>query len=70
MIKKTIICSAIHYNDGILHKELLKPRPKEIFRTFRDVEDPYLTKGWWQKSIRIKLDILNRKQEIEKGILI
>lgn len=51
-------------------KKITKTRPKEIFRIYANPENPYLTKEWWQKSIRIKLNILNRQQEIEKGILI
>ena len=51
-------------------EKITKTRPKEIFRILRDVKDPYLKKEWWQKAIRIKLNILNRQQEIEKGILI
>jgi hypothetical protein len=51
-------------------KKITKTRPKEIFRIYNDPKNSNLSKDWWRKKIREKIKILNRKEEIEKGILI
>ena len=44
--------------------------PKEAFRIYADTENLDLSKSWWRKQITLKLELLNRKEEIEKGELI
>jgi len=52
-------------------KKITKIRPKEIFRIHNaDANDPKITKQWWLKAIRVKLDILKRQEEIDRGELI
>jgi hypothetical protein len=45
-------------------------QPKEVFRIYADTENLDLSKSWWRKQITLKLELLNRKEEIEKGELI
>jgi hypothetical protein len=51
-------------------KKITKIRPKEIFRIHKDAKNPNILKEWWLKAIRVKLDILKRQEEIDKGELI
>jgi hypothetical protein len=49
---------------------LQREEPKEVFRIYADSEDAKLSKTWWSDKIRDKIELLNRKEEIEKGELI
>lgn len=51
-------------------KKITKIRPKEIFRIYNDANNPNVLKEWWLKAIRVKLDILKRQEEIDRGELI
>jgi hypothetical protein len=44
--------------------------PKEVFRIYADSDDKELSKSWWRKRIEGEIDLLNRKEELEKGELI
>jgi hypothetical protein len=51
-------------------KKITKIRPKEIFRIYNDVNNPNVLKEWWEKAIRISLDVIKRQEEIDRGELI
>jgi hypothetical protein len=43
--------------------------PREVFRIYANSENDQLSKGWWRKQITEKIELLNRKEEIERGEL-
>jgi hypothetical protein len=49
---------------------LQREEPKEVFRIYADSEDEKLSKTWWTNKISDRIELLNRKEEIEKGELI
>lgn len=44
--------------------------PRYAFTIDKLITDPEITKEWWNKEIREKIVILERREEIEKGELI
>jgi hypothetical protein len=51
-------------------EKITKVRPKEVFTIYQNANDPNIDKKWWLKAIEEKIKYLNRKKEIEEGILI
>ena len=51
-------------------EKITKVRPKEVFRIYENADNPQLLKEWWNKVISEKVKMLDRQEEINKGILI
>lgn len=54
----------------IFGPKLEKEVPREVFRIYADSNDIDLSKSWWFSRISNKVELLNRREEIEKGELI
>lgn len=51
-------------------KPKIEQVPRYAFTIDKLITDPEITKEWWNKEIREKIVILERREEIEKGELI
>ena len=43
--------------------------PREVFKIYANSESERLTKSWWRQQILEKIELLNRKEEIDRGEL-
>jgi hypothetical protein len=43
--------------------------PKNVFTIFEDANNESLTKGWWRDRILHELELLTRREELERGEL-
>lgn len=43
--------------------------PQEVFRIYANSENEELTKSWWKTQIATKIELLTRKEELERGEL-
>lgn len=50
----------------VIEKEV----PKLLFTIYQDANNERLTKGWWIEAILHELELLTRKEELERGELI
>lgn len=48
---------------------ITKEFPKLAFEIYEDANDPSLSKQFWKTSIQRKLELLNRREELERGEL-
>lgn len=55
---------------GFFGPILERDEPREVFRIYADTENAELSKSWWRTRIENGIDLLDRKEEIEKGELI
>lgn len=53
----------------IFGPEVAEEKPKAVFSIYADTEDPTISKRWWSEEIRKKIELLDRKSEIERGEL-
>lgn len=51
-------------------EKITKIRPKFAFRLWMDIEDPVWTKKGIRNAISNKMELMNRKAEIERGEII
>lgn len=49
--------------------EIVEENPKKVFSIYADSSDVNISKRWWREEIRKKIEILDRKYEIERGEL-
>jgi hypothetical protein len=49
----------------VIEKEV----PKLLFTIYEDSNNERLTKGWWREKILRELELVNRKEELERGEL-
>lgn len=55
---------------GLFGPKIHTTRPKYVFRINEDANCVRKSKKWWNKRISEEIDLLNRKEEIERGELI
>lgn len=54
---------------GLFGTQLEKTVPVHVFTIHEDANNPRKSKKWWWKRINEEIELLNRKEEIEKGEL-
>lgn len=55
---------------GLFGPKVEVEQPKKVFAIYEDAENPKLTKAWWKVRIAAELELLNRKEQLERGELI
>ena len=45
-------------------------RPKLLFTIYENADDPKTPKDWWQAAIMKELNLLKRKEELDRGGLV
>ncbi len=48
---------------------IIEEIPKRVFTIWEDSNNENLTKDWWKTQILQKLELLSRKEELERGEL-
>lgn len=52
---------------GLFGKTITEEIPKYVFTIDEAITNPKITKEWWQKTLQEQINLLNRKEEIERG---
>jgi hypothetical protein len=52
---------------GLFGETITEEIPKLVFTIYRDITNPKLTKEYWKREITREIELLDRKDEIERG---
>lgn len=52
---------------GLFGDTITEERPKHVFTIDEAITNPKKSKEWWQKELTKEVELLDRKEEIERG---
>jgi hypothetical protein len=52
---------------GLFGETITEELPKYVFTIEEAITNPKKSKEWWQKELTKEIELLNRKEEIERG---
>ena len=52
---------------GLFGDTITEEIPKHVFTIYEAITNPKKSKEWWQKELTKEVELLDRKEEIERG---